>query len=1326
MEDSRSAPLQKRRDQPVLQQKFESSNLTARQFRYWLEQSVNPDLAVQLLFRAAELPPELAPHLDAAWSYFATAADSARARMVEDDGIPRLVFGNEFEPLYRATLAPAETDGDALSAWAFPRWPTFHTGELLHRHALLTTFDGRFIWAMTSSHLVSDGRSNDILYTTMASAMKSLANGEPLPPLELPSFEANMAAEREQEGARRLLADNAHWETWAEKRQVPFSVFGLTPDTPTSNRVRVPTAIPKPVVDQLFERCASPALLHRSVDVTVANFLTAFIATWTWRHGGHPEQIVGIPFHGRSAGEERLIGFKSEILPIRLDIDPEMTFVDLVKHVHERAAHSLKSRGTSIANPVHAPHYHVSANFMYQQKRSTNPAQALKRIEMQRRSSAPQFVSGLQSNSSDEPGVMRFILGLHPRIIELTDQERVVRGYTGALQSLAENPFQTLRSISFIDPESAVFFDRQAKVASPVSQLDPGLTSGRWLIPWSLRASVNPSTVAIRHGAAGMTHAELLQQSLTWAGLLASHSVQPGDRVLAWTPSCNELAAAWIALMSVGAIYVPVHADTPADQVIALASDLGSSLILVSPDRAGQLAGSGLVSVALEARSLHGVTGLALREPEPDAIAHIFHTSGSTGRAKPIAVSHRALDASIQSWIQANHMQSGEVIFHFYAITFDPWLTGLIPALWLDGTCVISEQGQPLAGRALLEHLERHHVSMLCTPTAYFHALCDLRLPTCVKRWIVGGETLAADKAMRFIRQQGSPHTTRLINAYGPTETTIWASVLDVTLDHAERIPVGRPLLTCSFKVCDAWGDYTPFGVPGELWIGGPQVANGYFHHPELTQDRFVEETDAPAAESATRNDAASTRWYKTGDLVRWRKDGDLEFLGRIDRQVQVRGHRVEPAEIEIALRKLAGIKDALVVPVGLETTTTLCAWIIPDEGTTTLDPVQLRSELLRTLPEYKVPKWLRTLDEFPRSPNGKIDTMRLPAPERASQQNVSDRLPTLTLWDLRLTFEEVLRVPRVGIDENFFALGGDSLLLVELLAAIESRFGRTLEATQVMQHPTIGGLARFLEDGRSAPAPLIVEMKTGIRSPLFCIPGAGGIGVEFYPLSRRLPDDQSVIVLRSSGTDGHAHPPATVHDLLEEHVRHVLEYRQQHHDSRPVHLMGYSLGGIFAWEVAQRLHARGIPIGEVFLIDSHVASKAARALFKKPRHGLLTRIRGKFKGADQGERQLLAAQLDSSISNGQIMEASALGRYNLMVQARFYRDIESRPAEFSTTYLLASRGPRHEHAELWKALSRNLCIHIIDGEHEGDLSIVREPGVGPLAEVVGKVLDID
>ncbi len=430
--------------------------------------------------------------------------------------------------------------------------------------------------------------------------------------------------------------------------------------------------------------------------------------------------------------------------------------------------------------------------------------------------------------------------------------------------------------------------------------------------------------------------------------------------------------------------------------------------------------------------------------------------------------------------------------------------------------------------------------------------------------------------------------------------------------------------------------------------------------------------------------------------------------------------------EIEIALRVVDGVKDALVVPVTTASTTALGAYIIPSDPQAGIDAQVLRIALLRTLPEYKVPRWFMTLPDFPANNNGKVDISALPKPATSDSGPPLDRLPTLTLWDLRLAFEEVLELPRVAVDEDFFALGGDSLLLVELIAAIERRFGKTLEPMDVIRHPTIGGLAPLLESDRREKGSLVVEFQAGDLPPLFCIPGAGGIGVEFYALSRRLARSQPVIVLRTSGTDGHSRPPASAEALLAEHERHIRTWREQHGDARPVQLMGYSLGGIFAYEVAKRLQAGGVPVGGVHLIDAHVATDAGWALFRKPSSAIRERLRSLIKGSpNDQERAELESELDRAIAAGRIMEASRLGRYNLLCQAKLARDIRSTPADLPVTYFLASRGPRHEHADLWKKLVSTLSIEVIEGDHDGDQSIVREPNVAQLATVLQRRLEM-
>jgi amino acid adenylation domain-containing protein len=1287
---------------------FQNSNLTARQFRYWLQQSISPELPVQQLFRALALPEILVPHLDAAIAHFCRAADAMRARLKVENGVPRLDFGEDWSPLEHVQLAPAATDQEALDNWAGTRWFRFDAGDLLFRHALFRTHDGRAIWAYSGSHLICDGRSSELYYRSVVASMGALSRGEPLPVLDFLSFERNMAEERARDSSSDPLVLSRHWRSWTEERTTPFSIFGITPDQRATMRLRAVQNFSKATVDRLYDLAEHGPFFNRSVEATVANFMTAFLTTLVWRLGGPVTQMIGVPFHGRTKDEEKLVGFKSEVLPMHVTVNPDGTFAEHVIHVHQSAREVLKRRGISIANPVHTPAFHISQNFSFQRHQANSHGESIKRIEVIRRSAAPESIGALQNGSVEGDGGLRYILTLHPDVLEFAELDRIGDGYHRALLQILDNPLIRVRDIEFVDPLSRQYFQSREHARTGFDQ-SAAATSG-WISTWRTSIDRIGASPAIVHGESVLTHAALHDAASRWAGLLTTCGIQRGDRIGVYAESSNTLSAAWLGLTSIGAVYVPIHRATPEAQVQQLLRTCEVKLILCDPGCEARLAGSGIDTIPLEPGSIADSTPQPLSDPDPTDEAHIFHTSGSTGTPKAILVRHAALNASMDGWISANGLRGGEKILHFYAITFDPWLTGLIPALRLGGTCVVEPQNRPPSRARLLQLLLQHSITTLCTPTAYFHATCDMVLPPSVNRWVVGGEALAADKANSFLARQSG---TRLINAYGPTETTIWACIHDVSSQKSDRMPLGPPFATCGFRVADAWGNYTPFGVPGELWISGPQLAQGYVGQPELTARQFVEHD--------------GQRWYRTGDLVRWRKDGNLDFLGRIDRQVQVRGHRVEPAEIEIALRALPGIREALVIPVARDNTTALCGYFIPADKAVP-DDTTLRSVLLRSLPEYKIPKWLIAVEAFPQSRNGKVDPSQLPVPERIERATVPDRLPSLTLWDLRFIFEEVLGLTRVGIDESFFDLGGDSLRLVELLATIEKRFGKALDATTVMAHPTYGGLAPLLEQERSAPAELIVELRKGSAPPLFCIPGAGGIGVEFYPLARRLPDDQPVIVLRSSGTDGHSHPPTSVDALLDEHVRHILRHREDHGENRPVLLMGYSLGGIFAWEVAQKLKSRNIPVDHVFLIDAHVATASGRALLQRPakevKAGLRERISDLVKGRPQEDERLsLAAELEDARQQGRIMAAASLGRYNLLVQAGFYKDIHSQPADFRTTYFLAANGPRRQHADAWKELAPNLTVHTINGDHAGDNAITREPQVEELVKVLTSAL---
>lgn len=1306
MENVSADQLISKPPRPSGMQAWEHSNLTLRQFRFWMLQAATPELPIERFLRVILIAPSLAIHLDAVWAWFSQAADAARARLVVDNGIPRLVFESTAEPVMHAQLDEGDDPATAAVEWVERTgWAMFRPGDRLHRHALLTMTDGRLLWATTANHLASDGRSGNLQYRHMADGLLAMARGEPLPTLQLLSFADNMAEERARELNSHGEAAQSTWSEWLTKHQVPFSLFGIHETSASITRPVGQATLSTELVTQLAAVCQLPDYFHRSVDITMANLFTALMAVWVWRHGGHQTQVIAVPFHGRTAAELNMIGFKSEILPLRIDLDPEQSFAALLQSVHAEARNSLTRRGQSIGNPLHAPNYGVVVSFNYQAAPTAGTPSDLERLHVEKHSGSPEFLNLSLTNSDTARGGMDVVMRFRPEITEQTEAVWLASGLHEAIRTLVQNPGVAIRDLCFPDAVSASRIEALATVDCP--QVDH-----RWISRWQSRLADIGGRDALTHDASVLTHHQLADAAGRWLAFLGQQGLAKGDRVVMWMPTSNAMSAAWLGLMAAGGVHVPVHHDTPPDRVRELVENIGARFVMFAPE----LDVSRLIDVArcirLDAPEVEALTSQPLGDPDPDALAHIFHTSGSTGIAKPIMVSHRALAASIHGWIKANRMQDGERIFHFYATTFDPWLTGIIPALWLGGTCITREQTRPPAADELLAILEEHRVSTLCTPTAYFHALCDLQIGPSVRRWVVGGEALAADKAMRFLRAQDTTNPTRLVNAYGPTETTIWACIVEADARHQTSVPIGRPLPTCGFRVADASGHPVPFGVPGELWITGPQVAEGYSGQPELTARQFVMRD--------------SQCWYRTGDVVRLRKDGDLDYLGRSDRQVQIRGYRVEPGEIEIALRAVDGVKDALVVPVTTASTTALGAYIIHDHSDTDVDAQALRIELLRSLPEYKVPRWFIGMTEFPSNHNGKVDMSALPKLTTPDTGPPPDRLPTLTLWDLRLAFEEVLQLPRVGIDEDFFSLGGDSLLLVELIASIERRFGRTLEPIDVVRHPTVGGLAPLMETGRAKPGNLVVALQTGSLAPLFCIPGAGGIGVEFYALSRRLPSHQPVIVLRSSGTDGHSKPPASIELLLAEHERNILDWRAQQSETRPVQLMGYSLGGIFAYEVARRLQARGIPVAGLYLIDAHVATEAGWALFKRNAPSLRQRVKSLLKRSPNDVEQVaLERELERAIGEDRIMEASRLGRLNLLCQAKLARDIHSVAADLPATYFLASRGPRREHAELWKQLIGQMEIEVIEGDHDGDLSIVREPNVARLSQALQQRLGV-
>ena len=505
------------------------------------------------------------------------------------------------------------------------------------------------------------------------------------------------------------------------------------------------------------------------------------------------------------------------------------------------------------------------------------------------------------------------------------------------------------------------------------------------------------------------------------------------------------------------------------------------------------------------------------------------------------------------------------VSFSFDASVLETWL-----ALASGATLVIAPREALLSGEALADVVNRHGITAVVMPPAVLANLPADGLPTLATA-IIGGDSCPGELATRWSSR------LRFFNCYGPTETTIYSTVLHLTGAFTKEPPIGRPVPGTEVHLLDRTGRPVPAGVPGELCLGGEGLARGYLDRPELTARRFVPHPSSPRP---------GERLYRTGDLAVLRPDGALEFLGRIDHQVKVRGLRIELGEIEAVLASHPAVREcAAAVRDAAGGGKRLLAWVVFQEGASLskTPAAHLREFLRERLPEHMVPADCVSLAALPLSPTGKVDRAALPTPEASAAANrIAPRDPLE--HDLARIWEEALGVSPIGVRDDFFALGGHSLLAVRLMSAIEARLGQALPLTALFTAGTVEGMAALLREA-SLPeraSNLILLQPRGSRPPFFWVHPAGGDVLCYAALARHLGDEQPFYGIQASGFASDDVPPSPIEDMA---ARYVQEIRRIQPEG-PYFLGGWSLGGQVAFEMARQLRSLGETVGLLAILD--------------------------------------------------------------------------------------------------------------------------------------------
>jgi amino acid adenylation domain-containing protein len=704
-------------------------------------------------------------------------------------------------------------------------------------------------------------------------------------------------------------------------------------------------------------------------------------------------------------------------------------------------------------------------------------------------------------------------------------------------------------------------------------------------------AERTPGAIALSDDVRELTYAGLNAHANRIAHWLIARGVKPDDRVGLYGGRGVETIAGLVGILKAGGAYVPLDPAYPAERLAYMIEDSAPKALL-TPSMAA------LRSLSLPA-GLADLPALALDDEGALAeahagnpivhdltganLAHVIYTSGSTGRPKGVMVEHHSvvnLWTALDREVFAPCGAEARIGLNA-ALSFDGSLQMLTQLL--SGRCiVILPAAVRVEAAALLAFLDRHRIEVFdCTPAQFelliTQGLFDADLPH-LRAMMIGGEALSA-RAW----DAAAASRVRCINAYGPTECTVEATL--TTIEPGMAPHIGRPLANMRAYVLDAHGQPSPIGAMGEIHIGGVCVARGYLNRPDLTAERFVRD---PFARDA------GARMYKTGDLGRWQADGTIEYLGRNDFQVKIRGYRIELGEIEAALVACDGVREAVViVREDAPGDKRLVAYVVPHDGVE-MTAAALRDRLSRKLAEFMVPAAFVRVAALPLTPNGKLDRRALPAPDREAVVSRAYEAPAGEVEEtIAAIWRELLGVPRVGRHDQFFELGGHSLLAVKLIYVMKARLGASLPLATISSSPTIASLAALIETGQRQPqASLVVPLHSGAPNglPLFCIHPIGGHVSAYYALAGQLADRFPVYGVRSPEVAG---LPLQL-DSVEAMAAAYGEAIRSTQPVGPYRLLGWSSGGSIALAVAANLVERGGEVEYLGLIDSRPNSRDA------------------------------------------------------------------------------------------------------------------------------------
>jgi amino acid adenylation domain-containing protein len=1054
----------------------------------------------------------------------------------------------------------------------------------LFRACILKLTDCEHLLIFAVHHIVCDGWSLGIILSDLAKIYTALNRGLVPELAQIEYFSEYAFLEQAQIDDPETIATEAYWlQRFAE----------LPPG------LDLPTDYPRPPLrtfnaDRQYHTL--PANLVKRIEKVgfkngcslMTTLLSAF-EILLFKLTGQTDLTVGVPTSGQiAAGQYNLVGHCVNFLPLRSRIDPTIAF-----------SAYLRSRNSAILDDYE--HQNFTFGSLLQKLAIPRDASriplvsAVFNIDLDGGGSQSTF-DELTTTLTLNPGAFAtfefFLNGAttvsgnldldcqyNPNLFSARSIQRRLEEFENLLTQIVATPDRPLHQLSVLSTAQA----QQLLVDWNATQTDYPVQCIDRL--FEQQVAIAGDAVALVFQSQQLTYRQLNERANRLANYLLAIGVKSGDLIGIALDRSIETIVGILAILKAGGAYLPLDLSYPPARLAFMLENARVSVLVTKKAVRDRLPSHPARTIDLDTdwdEIVRASPNNPQRSGQADDLAYVMYTSGSTGQPKGVCIPHRGVVRLVKN---TNYLDFSpqQVWLQLAPISFDASTLEIWGSL-LNGGKLVLFPGEKPSLSELGQTIDRHQITTLWLTAGLFHLMVDERIEDLqpLRQLIAGGDVLSVPHVRKVL---ATLPDCQLINGYGPTENTTFTCCYPISsLEGLTSVPIGRPIANTQVYVLDPNRQPVPIGIPGELYIGGDGLACGYLDRDELTREKFVTDPFAPRE-----------RLYRTGDLVRYLPDGNLEFLGRIDTQVKIRGFRIELGEIDAVLAQHPAVREVRTIDrEDRPGDKRLVAYLVIDRVADAAAP-DFRSFLQSKLPDYLIPSAFVTVSALPLTANGKVDRRALPVPEFDLTATIDTFLAPQNEVELQLTkiWERVLGIQPIGMRDNFFELGGHSLMAVRLFAEIERVWHQNLPLATLFQAQTIAELAIVLRESEWSPpwSSLVLIQPGGAKPPLFCIHPIGGNILEYYALANYLGREHPVYGLQSQGLDGQQAPFRSVEDMASHYITEIRTV-QPH---GPYLLLGYSFGGLVAFEMARQLDAVGEKIQMLALLDCSVPNLPSR-----------------------------------------------------------------------------------------------------------------------------------